>query len=79
LVYAKKGLRERAVPHLEAALSLAPDDPQVLVNAVEAYYHLADDSSAERLIRQARQDGVPLADLQVDPEMQLLLARVKTQ
>ena len=79
LVYAKKGLRERAIPHLEAALSLAPNDPQVLINAVEAYNHLADESSAERLIRQARQQGVSLADLQVDPEMQTLLVKVKAQ
>jgi len=78
-VYAKKGQRERATPHLEAALSLAPNDPQVLINAVEAYNHLADESSAERLIRQARQQGVSLADLQVDPEMQTLLAKVKAQ
>ena len=79
LVYAKKSLRERAIPHLEAALSLAPNDPEVLINAVEAYNHLADESSAERLIRQARQQGVSLADLQVDPEMQTLLAKVKAQ
>jgi serine/threonine protein kinase/tetratricopeptide (TPR) repeat protein len=79
LVYAKKGLRERAIPHIEAALSLAPEDSQVLVNAVVAYNHLADETSAEHLIRQAQQNGVSLADLQLDPDMQSLLAREKAR
>ncbi len=77
LVYAKKGLRERAIPHIEAALTLAPSDSQVLVNVVEAYNHLADETSAEHLIRQSRQNGVSLADLQLDPDMQSLLSRKK--
>jgi eukaryotic-like serine/threonine-protein kinase len=77
LVYAQKGLREQAIPHIEAALSLAPGDSQVVVNAVEAYNHFADDTSAEKLIEKARQNGVSLADLQLDPEIQSLLARVR--
>ena len=79
LVYAKKGLRERAIPHIEAALSLDSEDPQVLVNAAEAYNYLADVTSAEQIIRRAQQHGVSLADLQLDPEMQSLLAKEKTQ
>jgi serine/threonine-protein kinase len=77
LVYAKKGMREQAIPHIEAALSLAPGDSQVVVNAVEAYNHVADETSAEKLIEKARQNGVSLADLQLDPGMQSLLAKVK--
>lgn len=76
LVYAQKGLREKAIPHIESALSLAPGDPQVLVNVVEAYNHCADETSAEKLIQKARQNGISLADLQLDPDMQLLLARI---
>jgi eukaryotic-like serine/threonine-protein kinase len=79
LVYAKKGLRERAIQHIEAALSLAPEDPQVLVNAVEAYNYLADETSAKHIIRKARKNGVSLGDLQVDPDMGSLLASEKTQ
>lgn len=79
LVYAQKGKRERAIPHIQAALSLAPDDFQTLVNAIEAYNHLADEINAEHIIRQARQNGVSLADLQLDPDMQPLLAKEKTQ
>jgi serine/threonine protein kinase/Flp pilus assembly protein TadD len=79
LVYAQKGQRERAIPHIEAALSLASDDFQTLVNAVEAYNHLADETSAERIIRQARQSGVSLTDLQLDPDMQPLLTKMKTK
>jgi eukaryotic-like serine/threonine-protein kinase len=75
LAYAQKGLRERASPHLEAALSLAPSDPQVLVNVVEAYNYLADEARAEQIIQKARQNGVSLPDLQLDPGMQPLLAR----
>jgi serine/threonine-protein kinase len=77
LVYAQKGECARAVPHIEAALSLAPRDSQVLVNAVDAYNHCADETSAEKLIEKARQSSVSLADLQLDPDMQSLLARVK--
>ena len=79
LVYAQKGLRERAIPHIEAALSLAPSDPEVLVNAVEAYNHFPDETSAGNIIRKARQNGVPLTDLQLDPDMQSLLAREKAR
>jgi len=77
LVYAKRGLRERAIPHIEAALSLAPSDSQVLVNAVEAYNACADKASAEKLIPKAQQQGVSLAELQLDPDMRSLLARLK--
>src|SRR5277367_2182912 len=79
LVYAQKGLRERAIPHIEAALSLAPSDPQVLVNAVEAYNHFPDETSAGNIIRKAQQNGVSLTDLQLDPDMQSLLAREKAR
>ncbi len=79
LVYAQKGLRERAIPHIEAALSLAPGDSQVLVNAVEAYNHFPDETSAENIIRKAQQNGVSLTDLQLDPDMQSLLAREKAR
>jgi eukaryotic-like serine/threonine-protein kinase len=60
LVYAKKGLRERAIPHIEAALSLSPRDSQVLDNAVEAYDACADKANAEKLILRAQQNGVSL-------------------
>jgi len=75
----KKGLRERAIPHIEAALSLAPEDSLVLVNAVEAYNHLADETNAEHIIRNARQKSVSLSDLHLDPDMQSLLAKENTR
>lgn len=77
LIYAQRGLCEKAMPHIEAALSLAPGDSQVLVNAIEAYNRCADETRAESLIQKARQNGVSLPDLQLDPDMQSLLARVK--
>jgi serine/threonine-protein kinase len=77
LVYAKRGLRDRAIPQIEAALSLAPGDSQVLVNAVEAYKACADEANAEKLIREAQQKGVSLVDLRLDPDMRSLLARIK--
>jgi eukaryotic-like serine/threonine-protein kinase len=77
LAYAKKGLCEQVNPHIEAALSLSPGDSQIVVNAVEAYNHCADETTAEKLIEKARQNGVSLADLQLDPDMQSLLAKVK--
>ncbi len=77
LAYAKKGLCEQVNPHIEAALSLSPGDSQIVVNAVEAYNHCADETNAEKLIEKARQNGVSLTDLQLDPDMQSLLAKVK--
>jgi tetratricopeptide (TPR) repeat protein len=77
LVYAQKGECAQAVPHIEAALSLTPGDSQVVVNAVEAYNRCADETSAEKLIAKARQNGVSLADLHLDPDIQSLLARIK--
>lgn len=56
-------LNKRAIAHIKAALSFDSEDPQVLVNAVEAYNYLADVSNAEQIIRMARQYGVSLADL----------------
>jgi eukaryotic-like serine/threonine-protein kinase len=74
LVYAREGLCDKAIPHLEAGLTLAPRDSQVLVNAIMAYNHCADEASAEELIQKAQQGGASLADLQLDPDMQSLLA-----
>ena len=79
LVDAQREMCWKVVPHIESAISLAPGDSQVVVNAVEAYNRCADDTNAKKLIGQALQSGVSIVDLQVDPDMQLLLAQVKAR
>ena len=77
LAYAQRGARDQAVPHLEAALALAPTDQQVLVNAIEAYVMIGDESTARRLIQQAREGKTSLSDLKLEPRMQPLLVKTK--
>ncbi|HEY0794915.1 MAG TPA: tetratricopeptide repeat protein, partial [Acidisarcina sp.] len=77
LAYAKRGLRGRALPHLEAAIALAPTNQQVLVNTIEAYVIIGDDATALGLMQQAKQGGVALPDLKLEPRMQPLLLKTK--
>jgi eukaryotic-like serine/threonine-protein kinase len=78
LAYAKRGLRGKALPHIEAALALAPTNQQVLVNTIEAYVIIGDDATALGLMQQAKQGGVALPDLKLEPRMQPLLLKTKS-
>ncbi len=42
LLYSREGLREKAIPFVEAALARSPEDPAVLVSASEACENLGD-------------------------------------
>lgn len=72
---AQQGMKEKARPHLQAALAVSPKDSQVVVNVVEAYAIIGDDAAALRTMQQARQQKVSLVDLPLDPGMQKLLAK----
>jgi len=73
LMYSKWKLRAKAVPRIEAALALAPDDPSVLVRAGETSENLGDRRRALELVKEALAKGWTLADLENDPGQQQLL------
>jgi eukaryotic-like serine/threonine-protein kinase len=63
LLYAQKKMRDKAIPHLESALALSADDPNVLESAGEAYEAMGDRASAIRYIQKSIQKGYSLASL----------------
>ena len=77
LLYARKSQPNLAVPRLQAALVLAPEDPGILVSAGEAYELLGDRSQAIQLVGKAIQKGYSLDDLKHDPDAQSILSDPK--
>jgi len=77
LLYARKLKADLAVPRLQSALVLAPDDPAILVNAGEAYELLGDRRQAIQLVASAIQKGYSLDDLKRDPDAQSILSDPK--
>ena len=74
VVYAQQHLRPKALPHIEAALALAPEDPAVLARAGEAYEYLGERATAIEYIRQALQRGFSQTDFELTPNLRSLLA-----
>jgi len=74
LLYARKTQANLAVPRLQAALVLAPEDPVILVGAGEAYELLGDRRQAIQLVDRAIQKGYSLEDLKHDPDAQSILS-----
>jgi serine/threonine protein kinase/tetratricopeptide (TPR) repeat protein len=73
-LYAQKGLRDKAIPRLQAALARSPDDPNVLELAGETYETLGDRRRALLYVDRALQNGYALDQLKEVPELQKLLA-----
>jgi tetratricopeptide (TPR) repeat protein len=73
LMYSKWKLRGMALPRIEAALALAPDDPTILSSAGEAYDNLDDRGRALELVKKALVRGSTLTELENDPGQQKLL------
>jgi eukaryotic-like serine/threonine-protein kinase len=74
LLYAKKKLREKAIPRIQSALALSPGDPNVLENAGETYEDLGDRAQALEYIQKSLQKGYALADLKNIPDLQGLIS-----
>ena len=74
LLYAKKKLREKAIPRIQSALALSPDDSDVLENIGEAYEDLGDRAQALEYIEKSLQKGHALGDLKNVPDLQGLLS-----
>jgi tetratricopeptide (TPR) repeat protein len=74
LLYAKKKLREKAIPRIQSALALSPDDSNVLATVGEAYEDLGDRAQALLYLEKSLQKGYDLADLKRTPDLQGLLS-----
>ena len=74
IIYAYRKLPQKAVPRIQAALALAPDDPEVLSNIAEAYEYLGDRRECIRFYQRAMQKGYSLAKLRLNPNLQALVS-----
>ena len=74
LLYAKKNLRDKAVLHIQSALVLSPDDPNVLETVGEAYEDMGDRKQALQFIQKSLQKGYALATLKTLPALQGLMS-----
>jgi serine/threonine-protein kinase len=70
LLYAKKKLREKAIPRIQSSLALSPDDPNVLEAVGEAYENLGDRAQALQYIEKSLQKGYVLAALKNTLDLQ---------
>jgi serine/threonine protein kinase/tetratricopeptide (TPR) repeat protein len=73
-LYAQKGLREKAIPRVQAALARSPDDPKILELAGETYESLGDRRHALECIEGAVQGGYPLEELEGAANLRNLLS-----
>jgi Flp pilus assembly protein TadD len=74
LLYAKKGMRDDASRHLQAALALGADNQEVLENIAEGYEHLGRRREAVQYLEKAVAKGYPMEDLRTNPAVASLLA-----
>jgi eukaryotic-like serine/threonine-protein kinase len=74
LFYAQKGLKEKAMTRIQAALARAPENPNVLELAGESYENLGDRPHALEYIEKALQKGYSLDDLKSSPDIQGVLS-----
>jgi tetratricopeptide (TPR) repeat protein len=73
-LYAKKNLPDRAIPRLQSALALAPDDPGILISVGDGYEALGQRKLAIELMEKGIQKGFPVEGLAHDPDVQALLS-----
>lgn len=72
--YAADKMSEKALARVRTALALAPDDPNVLSNAGEAYEFLGDREQALQYIEKSIAKGYALDDIRNTPGLQALVA-----
>ena len=71
--YAEQKLKDKALPHIEAAVALAPTNPQVLINAGEAYEDLGDRRHALELVQKSLKNGYTVDRVKNNPAFQNLI------
>jgi tetratricopeptide (TPR) repeat protein len=74
VLYAEKHLPDQALPRLQSALALAPDDPGVLTTVGDGYEALGQRKQAIEFMEKGLQKGFSLEDLKHDPDIQDLLS-----
>jgi tetratricopeptide (TPR) repeat protein len=74
LLYAKKNVSQKSISHIQSALALSPEDPNVLENVGEAYEDLGDRTHAIQFIERSLQKGYDPAALKNTPDLQGLLS-----
>jgi tetratricopeptide (TPR) repeat protein/TolB-like protein len=72
--HAMIGNRDQAVYYINRAISIAPDDKDVLYRAGTAYERLGERDEALRFIERALSADYPLSDILPQPELQDLIA-----
>ena len=70
VMYAQQGKRKRAQPHLEAALALSPNNPEILNKVGEAYEKLGERSQGLEYFEEALRKGFRLEDMKLNPDLQ---------
>jgi eukaryotic-like serine/threonine-protein kinase len=71
-LYARKGKPEKAEALIQAALSLAPKNPEVLVEIADAYGNLHDMARVRRYLQKALDNGADLETIDSDIELKSL-------
>jgi serine/threonine protein kinase/tetratricopeptide (TPR) repeat protein len=72
--YGEDKLREKTISHANAALALAPHDPNVLADIAEAYDELGERQKAIQYARDSLKQGYTIDDLKGRPALLPLLA-----
>ena len=74
IIYAYRKLPQKALPRIQAALALGPEDPEILSNIAEAYGYLGDRRQCVHFYQRAMQKGYSLAKLRGNPNLQSLVS-----
>ncbi len=77
LLYAHYGFADRASSHVETAIALAPDDPDVLADVAGTYELLGRRSQAIAELQKAVEKGFALDQARIDPELTALISDSK--
>jgi len=72
-LYAQRKLRDKAIPRIQAALVLSPDDPYVLGDVATAYEYLGDRAKAIEYAKSAIRKGYAVEQFSNTPDMQDLI------
>jgi len=71
--YAEQKLKDKALPHIQAAVALAPTNPQVLINAGEAYEDLGDRRHAMEFVQKSLKNGYAIDRVKNNPAFHSLI------
>jgi len=71
-LYARQGKPEKAEARIQAAMSLSPDNPQVLEEVADACVNLHDPARARRYIQMALKKGADIQSIKTDVELKSL-------